>query len=355
MLMSRFWNPLLKRLSPYVPGEQPQQPGLIKLNTNELPWGPSPKALAAVHEAGDDALRLYPDPDSRLLRQAFATAAGVAPGQVFAGNGSDEILAHCFQGLMQPDAPVLFPDITYSFYPVYCGLYGLQYKTIPLREDFSIGLEDYPASNGGIIFANPNAPTGLLTSLEDIENLLQRNQDTVVVVDEAYIDFGGRSAASLVDRYPQLLVVQTLSKSRGLAGLRVGAAIGSKELIAGLERVKNSFNSYPLDRVAEAGAVAALEDREWFKSSCNRLVGIRENLEQALCELGFEVLPSSANFVFASHPKHAARELFEALRERAILVRHFEKARIDRFLRISVGNEEDCVALVEALREIIRA
>ena len=351
--MSRFWSPLLSKLSPYVPGEQPRQQGLIKLNTNELPWGPSPRALAAVREAGDDALRLYPDPQSGALRRAFATAVGVKPEQVFVGNGSDEILAHSFQALMQPAAPILFPDITYSFYPVYCALYGLQHTAVPLREDFSIALEDYRRNNGGIVFPNPNAPTGVLTPLSHIEQLLQENQDTVVVVDEAYIDFGGDSVSVLIDDYANLLVVQTLSKSRALAGLRVGAAFGSEELITGLERVKNSFNSYPLDRLAEAGAAAALEDEEWFAASCGRLVSIRDKLQKELRELGFEVLPSAANFLFARHRQRDALSLFEALRARAILVRYFNKPRIDQFLRISVGSEEECGQLVQALQEIL--
>jgi histidinol-phosphate aminotransferase len=351
--MSRYWSPLLKRLSPYVPGEQPRQPGLVKLNTNELPWGPSPRVLRAVRGAGEDSLRLYPDPDSVALRRVWARAVGVSDAQVFVGNGSDEILAHCFQALMQPAAPILFPDITYSFYPVYCGLYGLQQEIIPLRQDFSIALSDYLRPNGGIIFANPNAPTGILTPLAHIKSLLQDNRDTVVVVDEAYIDFGGASAVSLVADFPNLLVVQTLSKSRALAGLRVGAAFGNEELISGLERVKNSFNSYPLDRLAEAGAVAALEDEDWFAGSCARLVGIRGDLRDALQAMGFEVLPSAANFVFARHPQHDARTLFTALRERGILVRYFDKPRIEQFLRISVGNEQECAQLLQALGRII--
>ncbi|MCZ6830039.1 MAG: histidinol-phosphate transaminase [Gammaproteobacteria bacterium] len=351
--MSRYWSPLLKSLSPYVSGEQPRLPGLIKLNTNELPWGPSEQVLKALRGAADDDLRLYPDPDSSALRRAFAAAVGVLPGQVFVGNGSDEILAHSFQALMQPAAPILFPDITYSFYPVYCGLYGLQQQAIPLREDFSIALEDYRRRNGGIIFPNPNAPTGLLTPLQHIKTLLQNNRDTVVIVDEAYIDFGGESAASLIADYPNLLVIQTLSKSRALAGLRVGAAFGDEELIAGLERVKNSFNSYPLDRLAEAGAVAALEDHDWFVASCARLVNIRDGLLQSLQAMGFEVLPSAANFLFVRHLQHDARTLSEALRERAILVRYFDKPRINQFLRISVGDEDECAQLLQALPEIL--
>ncbi|MEP5765658.1 MAG: histidinol-phosphate transaminase [Halieaceae bacterium] len=351
--MSRFWSPQIAELSPYVPGEQPQSRNLIKLNTNEMPFGPSPRALEAISACADDSLRLYPDPASTRLCKAFADVQGIRASQVFVGNGSDEVLAHTFRALFQPTAPLLFPDISYSFYPVYARFFDLNYQTVPLNADFEVELADYHRENGGIIFPNPNAPTGILTPLSRIAALLADNPDTVVVVDEAYVDFGGESATALIADYPNLLVVQTLSKSRALAGLRVGAAFGHEDLIEGLSRVKNSFNSYPLGRLSEAGAVAALEDADWFERSRTMVIRNREMLSKGLGGLGFEVLPSAANFVFARHPSEPALELQSALRQRDIIVRHFSQARIDQFLRISVGTEEHCAALLEALQEII--
>ena len=351
--MSRFWNPEIASLSPYVPGDQPKIAKLVKLNTNELPWGPSPAALKAMQLACDDGLRLYPDPDSSALREAFAVQAGVAESQVFVGNGSDEVLAHAFKALFRPDAPLLYPDITYSFYPVYSHFFGLRHTAVPLDENFAINLADYRHPNGGIIFPNPNAPTGIGLPLAPIEELLRANTDTVVVVDEAYIDFGGCSATVLIDRFPNLLVIQTLSKSRGLAGLRVGAAFGHHELIDGLMRVKNSFNSYPLDRLSEVGAVAALQDDAWFEDSCRRLIDIRDKLQDDLLQLGFRVLPSQANFLFVTHPQQSAQAVMALLRDRGILVRHFEQPRIAEYLRISIGTAEQCQQLVVELREIL--
>ena len=269
------------------------------------------------------------------------------------GNGSDELLAHTFQALLKHPQPLLFPDITYSFYPVYCRLYGVDYETVPLTETFEIRLEDYERPNGGVIFPNPNAPTGCLVPLAAIEAFLQRNAESVVVVDEAYVDFGGESAVRLVARYPNLLLIQTLSKSRSLAGLRVGFAIGDPVLIEALERVKNSFNSYPLDRLAIVGAVAAMEDRAYFEQTRQAIIRTREALVAQLCRLGFQVLPSSANFVFTRHLEHDAGELARQLRERAIIVRHFRQPRIDQFLRITVGTDTQCAALVEALAAIL--
>ena len=353
--MSRFWSPVVHALTPYTPGEQPKITNLIKLNTNENPYGPSPKAIAAMQAAVNDHLRLYPDPNGDALKDAVAAyhqADGITRAQVFVGNSSDEVLAHTFQALLKHDAPLLFPDISYSFYPVYCGLYGIEYRTVALSAAFEIDPLDY-SGGGAIIFPNPNAPTGILLPLAQIEALLQAHPDQVLVVDEAYIDFGGDSAISLVNRYDNLLVVQTLSKSRSLAGLRVGFAVGHPDLIAGLERVKNSFNSYPLDRIALAGSVAAMEDKGYFEQTCSAIVATRDTLVEQLTELGFAVLPSSANFVFARHPKHDAAQLAAALRERAILVRHFKLPRIDQFLRISIGNDAESSALVQALVEII--
>ncbi|AUF95129.1 histidinol-phosphate aminotransferase [Pseudomonas sp. BIGb0278] len=347
--MSRFWSPFVKDLVPYVPGEQPKLTRLIKLNTNENPYGPSPKALEAMRGELNDNLRLYPDPNSDRLKQAVAEYYGVSSGQVFVGNGSDEVLAHIFHGLFQHGAPLLFPDVSYSFYPVYCGLYGIAFEQIALDEQFQIRVEDYAKPNGGIIFPNPNAPTGCLLALEAIEQLLQANPDSVVVVDEAYIDFGGQTAISLVDRYDNLLVTQTLSKSRSLAGLRVGLAVGHPDLIDALERIKNSFNSYPLDRMAIVGAAVAFEDREYFNETCRQVIDSREALVAQLQAKGFEVLPSAANFIFARHPQHDAAELAARLREQGVIVRHFKQARVAQFLRITIGTPQMNQALVDAL------
>lgn len=351
--MSQYWSDFVHKLEPYVPGEQPKIANLTKLNTNESPYGPSPQALQAMREQLTDDLRLYPPPGADQLVQTIADYHGLRPSQVFVGNGSDEVLAHLFNGLLRHDLPILFPDITYSFYPVYCGLYDIAYRQVPLAEDFSIRVADYQQPNGGIIFPNPNAPTGCLLPLSDIEQLLQQNPGVVVVVDEAYIDFGGESAVALIGRYPNLLVVQTLSKSRALAGLRVGFAMGSEELIEALERVKNSFNSYPLGRLDIAGAVASFQDEAYFRQSCERVIGSREWLVEQLCGLGFEVLPSVANFVFARHLQRDAAFIAAKLRENGIIVRHFKQSRIEQFLRITIGTETQNTRLVEALGSLL--
>jgi histidinol-phosphate aminotransferase len=351
--MNRYWSPVVHTLTPYVPGEQPKQTDLVKLNTNENPYPPSPRALQAMAAEAAESLRLYPDPNAGRLKQAIADFHGVAAAQVFVGNGSDEVLAHCFQALLKHARPLLFPDISYSFYPVYCGLYGIDFTRVPLREDFTIDPVDYRIANDGIIFPNPNAPTGRLLPLTAIRAILDANPDSVVVVDEAYIDFGGTSAIPLVDDYPNLLVIQTLSKSRSLAGLRVGFAVGHAELIEALERVKDSFNSYPLDRFAISGAVAAIQDRDYFNATCQRVIATREQLAGRLTELGFEVLPSAANFLFVRHPGRDAGELAARLRERSIIVRHFNQPRIEQFLRITIGTDQQSECLCEALAAIL--
>jgi len=350
--MSKFWSPFVKDLVPYVPGEQPKLAKLVKLNTNENPYGPSPKAIAAMQAEVNDNLRLYPDPNSDRLKQAVADYYGVQTAQVFVGNGSDEVLAHAFHGLFQQSQPLLFPDISYSFYPVYCGLYGIDFVQVPLDEQFQIRVEDYARPNGGIIFPNPNAPTGCALALDAIERLLKANPDSVVLVDEAYIDFGGETAISLVDKYPNLLVSQTLSKSRSLAGLRVGIAVGHPDLIEALERIKNSFNSYPLDRMAIAGAAAAFEDKAYFEQTCQRVIDSRDAVVAGLETLGFEVLPSAANFVFARHPGKDAATLAASLREQGVIVRHFKQQRIAQFLRITIGTPEQNQALLDALQDL---
>ena len=349
--MSRFWSKVVHGLTPYVPGEQPQIDGLIKLNTNECPYPPSDKVLQAIAAQTTGDLRLYPDPQATGLKAAIAHHHGLKAEQVFVGNGSDEVLAHAFIALLRHPAPLLHPDISYSFYPVYARLYGIETREIALRADFSIAVDDYlqAGPNGGIIFPNPNAPTGMALPLAEVERLLAGNPDSVVVVDEAYVDFGGQTAAPLIDRYPQLLVIRTLSKAWALAGLRVGYALGHPDLIEALSRVKDSFNSYPLDRLALAGATAALSDAAWLAQTSARIQASREALSEGLRARGFEVLPSQANFVFARHPAHEGASLAAQLREQRILVRQFARPqRIADFLRITIGTPQQCEALLNA-------
>ncbi|MBU6502286.1 MAG: histidinol-phosphate transaminase [Burkholderiales bacterium] len=354
-----FWSPAIRSLVPYVPGEQPKIPGLVKLNTNENPYPPSPQVVQAITAAARQGLQLYPDPQATALREMLAAHHGIAAGQVFAGNGSDEVLAHAFFAFFRHGRPLLMPDVTYSFYQVYCGLYGIAFEAVPLDEQMQIRVADYaradPLAVGGVVIANPNAPTGCALPLAAIEQLLQSQPGRVVLVDEAYVDFGADSAIGLIDRYPNLLVVQTLSKARSLAGLRVGFAAGQRHLIAALERVKDSFNSYPLDRLALAGAVAAYQDHAYFEQTRFAVMRSREGLTLALEDLGFEVLPSSANFILVRHPRRDAVLLAQALRERGILVRHFGSPRVAQYLRISVGTPPQCEALVQALGTILVA
>ncbi|MBJ8481275.1 histidinol-phosphate transaminase [Acinetobacter pittii] len=352
----RFWSPEVRELEPYIPGEQPKIQNLLKLNTNENPYPPSPKVVEAVqavltHQA--DALRLYPDPDATALKHAIAKQQNIEVSQVFVGNGSDEVLAHIFKAFFLQDEPILYPDITYSFYPVYSQFFGTKTKEIPLNDNFEIEVKDYVQPNGGVIITNPNAPTSIALGLAEIEQILKANPDRVVVIDEAYVDFGAESAVSLVNRYENLVVCQTTSKSRSLAGLRVGFAIAQSHLIAALEAVKNSFNSYPIDRFAIAAAVASFEDQTYFEEQCQKVISSREKLVDELTTLGFKVLPSKANFIFASHPSHDAGQLAQQLREQGIIVRYFNKPRINQFLRITVGTDEQNERLVQTLKEDI--
>lgn len=351
--MSRFWSKVVHGLTPYTPGEQVRMPDLIKLNTNENPYGPSPKAVAAMQAAIGDSLRLYSDPANTAVKDAVAARLHLTREQVFVGNSSDEVLAHTFHALLKHELPLLCPDISYSFYPTYCSLYGITAVQVPLNDRFEIDVAAYDQPCGAIIIANPNAPTGIALPLAHIEALLTAHRDQVVVVDEAYVDFGADSASTLVDRYDNLLVIQTLSKSRSLAGLRVGFAVGHPDLIAGLERVKNSFNCYPLGQVAQAGAVAAIEDTEYMQQTSDAIIATRGWLTAQMQALGFEVLPSHANFIFTRHPAHDAATIAAGLRERAILVRHFRQARIEQFLRISIGTDAECAALVDALKTLL--
>ncbi len=352
--MNPFWSQIARELSPYTPGEQPRIANLVKLNTNESPFGPSPRAEAAMRAAASESLRLYPDPEAVELRQALAEHHAVKAEQVFVGNGSDEVLAHAFAGLLKQARPLLCPDITYSFYPVWAQLFGITLETVPLDDGMRVRVEDYRHRAGAIVIANPNAPTGIALPRAEIARLLDENPDVPVLIDEAYVDFGGESAVPLIADHPNLLVVQTMSKSRALAGLRVGYALGDAGLIEALRCVKDSFNSYPVGRIAQAGAMASVRDDAWFRESCSRIVATREAMTRELAALGFVVLPSSANFVFARHPSLGGAEFAAALRDRAILVRHFNKPRSAPYVRITVGTPDDVGKLIAAASDILR-
>ncbi len=356
--MSKFWSQRTHELDPYTPGEQPKDSQYIKLNTNENPYPPSPLVQQAISATSDDLLRLYPDPDAGELKSAIADYYSVDKTNVFVGNSSDEVLAHTFVALLKHKAPLLFPDISYSFYPVYCSLFGINSKQIPLNASFEIDIDDYAVSscgeNGGVIFPNPNAPTGKALSLNSIELLLQEHPTSVIVVDEAYVDFGADTAISLVNQYSNLLVIQTFSKSRSLAGLRVGFAVGNTELIDGLERVKNSFHPFPLARNAIAGAVASIKDKDAFESSRLKIMETRSRTTLDLEKLGFDVIPSSTNFVFAKPPTgQTAESLYLQLKQKNILVRYFNSPRINEYLRISIGTDDEMDALMKALTQLI--
>jgi histidinol-phosphate aminotransferase len=352
--MSQYWSELVFNLKPYTPGEQPQMSNFTKLNTNENPFPPSPAVIAAIDSFDKNTLRLYPDPDAVELKQTLAKIHGLTPQHVFVGNGSDEVLAFAFCAFFKKKLPLLFPDITYSFYPVYCNLWDIDYRMIPLKETFELKIEDYRIENGGVILANPNAPTGRALALNQVKSLLDYNSQVVVAIDEAYVDFDAQSAVKLVDDYPNLIVIHTLSKSYSLAGLRVGYAFGNPQLIEGLERIKNSFNSYPLDRLAIKGAVAALLDKEYFEDTRKTIQKLRSFLTAKLIELGFEVVPSSTNFVFATHLKMPAVKIYQKLRENGILVRHFNLPRIDNYLRISIGIQPEIKQLIAALNLLLK-
>jgi histidinol-phosphate aminotransferase len=352
--MNKYWSKLARGLVPYIPGEQPRDRKYIKLNTNENPYGPSPRVLEAVRAAADDSLKLYPDPTCDMLVSAAAESYGVQKEQIFAGNGSDEVLAFAFMAFFDPGRTILFPNITYSFYPVYASLFQLDYETTPLDSEFNIPLEQMMKSSGGIIIANPNAPTGKALPLSVIRSVLDGNPDTVVLVDEAYIDYGGESAVRLIDEYPNLLVVHTFSKSRSLAGMRIGFAFGNRELIQALESVKNSFNSYTLDRLAIVAGAAALQDAGYYEGITRKVIATRENFTRELRKRNFTVTESSANFVFASHAVTRADAIFRGLRENGILVRYFKQPVIDNHLRITIGTDAEMAAVIEALDRILQ-
>lgn len=351
--MNPFWSQTAREQSPYVPGEQLRIANLVKLNTNESPFGPSPLALEAMRAAVADTLRLYSDPEATALREVLAAHHGVKPEQVFVGNGSDEVLAHAFVALLEQAKPLLFPDVTYSFYPVWAQLFGVTCQTVPLDSGMRVRIEDYRREAGSIVIANPNAPTGIALPRAEIARLLEDHPDIPVLIDEAYVDFGGESAVPLIADHPNLLVVQTMSKSRALAGLRVGYALGDVGLIEALRRVKDSFNSYPLGAIAQAGATASVRDDAYFRESCTKVIAARDAMTRELVRLGFVVLPSSANFVFPRHPARGGPEFAAALRERAVLVRHFDKPRTAHYLRITVGTQNHTTRLIAAAAEIL--
>ncbi len=353
--MDKLWSPIVGRLQPYVPGEQPRDQQHIKLNTNENPYPPSPEVLKAIERSTGEALRLYPDPEAKALKQSIAAEYQLQQNQVFVGNGSDEVLAFSFMAFFTGKGVLQFPGITYSFYPVYCNLFSIEYETLPLREDFVLRLEDFSDRASGIIFANPNAPTGRAISRSAVETLLKRIPDAVVIVDEAYVDFGGESSTGLIDLYPNLLVIQTFSKSRSLAGMRLGYAMGHASLIDALNRVKDSFNSYPVDRLAQIAGAAAMQDRNYFERMRNKVIDSRERVGRGLSDLGFDVIPSRTNFVFARHPEIAGDLLHQSLKSSGILVRHFRSPDIDQYLRISIGTDEEMGILLERLPRVMKS
>ena len=352
--MSKYWSNLVKNIKPYVPGEQPKDQKYIKLNTNENPYPPSANALEAIKNAANETLRLYPDPAGDVLRETIAGHFHLKKENVFIGNGSDELLAFSFPAFFEPGGrPILFAEVTYSFYPVYADFFNIPYRLIPVDDEFNISIDGYFQENSGIIIANPNAPSGRGIPLTTIENIVQQNEDSVVILDEAYVDFGGQSAVSLINRFTNLLVIRTLSKSYSLAGLRMGFVLASAELIEGLTRVKDSINSYTVDRLAQAGAREAIKDDAYFQETRAKIIGTRERATARLTALGFHVIPSQANFIFISHEQCHGRILFQKLREKGILVRYFDKPKIDNYLRVTIGTDEEMDVFLQEAERIL--
>jgi len=348
--MSDFWSNKTKKLEPYIPGEQPRDGSVfIKINTNECPYPPSLKVIEAIKNISGDSLRLYPNPEAYDAKKAIAKYYGLEMDEVFLGNGSDEVLAMAFAAFYDKDRLVNFADITYSFYPVYCNMFDVSYNCVPLLKDFSYDVEGFLSSEGGVVIANPNAPTSVAISLSDIEKIVQAHKNDVVIIDEAYVDFGAESAVKLIKKYNNLLVVQTMSKSRALAGMRIGFALGNSHLIEGMNRVKNSINSYTLDRIAIAVTCAAIEDETYFKEITGKIIKTREKTVCSLRKLGFDVLDSSANFLFVGNKKYKMDDVFSYLRCKGILVRFFNKPRLCDYLRVSIGTDEEMDIFVEKM------
>lgn len=346
------WSDNIRKVEPYVPGEQPKDTDVIKLNTNENPYGPSPRVKDIMQDA--DALRLYPDPTASILVDAIAEYHGVDPSQVFVGVGSDDVLAMSFLTFFNSDKPVLFPDITYSFYDVWAELFRIPFERPALDDSFRLVKEDYFRTNGGIVFPNPNAPTGIYEDIADVEDIISHNRDSIVIVDEAYIDFGGESALELIDKYDNLVVVRTFSKSRSMAGLRIGYAVSNPVLIKALNDVKYSYNSYTMNRPSLIMGTESVKDDEYFRATIAKVVATRERFVEVIKPLGFTCLESSANFVFATHDTIPARDIFEAAKKAHIYVRYFDKPRIDNYLRISIGTDEEMDAFVSFLTKYVQ-
>lgn len=351
--MSKYWSELTKKLDPYVPGEQPKDKKYVKLNTNENPYPPSPNVENILRGFQVDSLKLYPDPNADLLKDTLAKNYGVEKDNVFVGNGSDEVLAFAFMAFFNKNSRILFPDISYSFYPVYANIFDIPYETVKLKEDFTIPVKEFLKNNGGIVIPNPNAPTGIALTIEEIEEILKKNINTVVIIDEAYVDFGAESAVKLISKYENLLIIQTLSKSRSLAGIRVGYALGNKDLIEGLERVKNSINSYTIDRVSLMVAIESVKDNDYFEENCKKIIDTRTKVVSQLRKMEFEVCESSANFIFISHKTIKAELIFSRLKEEGVLVRFFNKERIDNFLRVTIGSPEEMEIFIDKIKTII--
>lgn len=348
------WRDNLIKIEPYVAGEQPNKTDFIKLNANENPYPPSPKAIAAIRGYDAENLKKYPSANAVPLVNAIAKREGLQPENVFAGNGTDDVLSLCFRAFFNSDKPIIFPDITYSFNTVWCDILNIPYETIPVDEDFNINPADYARSNGGVVIANPNAPTSIGRGLDFIRAILDNNRDSVVIVDEAYVDFGGTTAVPLLKEYDNLVITRTFSKSRSMAGMRLGWAMGGKEVISAIYAGKDSMNSYPVDSIAQAAGVAAVEDEEYFQATLKRVIATRDRLTAELRKMGFTLPDSRTNFVFASHPRYSAKEIFEFLKTRDIYVRWFNKPRIDNYLRITVGTDEETDALIKSLKVFIK-
>lgn len=351
--MNKLWMKNLRDIEPYVPGEQSKDKDIVKINANENPYPPSPKAIAALKNFNTDALRFYPQADATKLKEALAKYYGVKTENVFVGNGSDDVIALCFQAFFNSELPIVYPDITYSFYPVWCRLLGIAYKTYPLDENFRINVEDYKEKNGGVVIPNPNAPTSIGENLDFVKQLLDYNQDCVVMIDEAYVDFGGVSSIPLIHEYENLLITGTFSKSRSLAGMRIGFAIGSKTLISTLEAVKNSYNSYTVDSLSIEMGTASVEDDAYFKETIQKVIATRERVTKELKELGFEVLDSSANFIMATHKDIDIKEMFKYLKTKKVFIRYFDLPRINKYTRISIGTDKEMDIFLKEVKNYI--
>lgn len=351
--MGKLWKNNLRKIEPYVPGEQSADKDIIKINANENPYPPSPYAVEVLKDFDENALRLYPDSNATKLKTALAEYYGVSKENIFLGNGSDDVLAIAFQSFFNSEKSIVFPDLTYSFYPVWCSLFNIPYKTYAVDDNFRINADDYKEENGGVIIPNPNAPTSIGEGLYFVEKIMTYNTDSIVIIDEAYVDFGGTSCVKLTEKYENLLVTGTFSKSRSLAGLRIGFAIGSKELIAVMEAVKNSYNSYTIDSVSIEVACRSIADNDYFNECCKKVINTRERVSESLRRMGFKVLDSKTNFIFATHDKHNMRDMFEYLKSKKIFIRYFSLPRIDNYVRITIGTDEQMDIFTENVKEFI--